>query len=84
VFAFSRLFLLVQLMFFGVSTWLWFLYGLVGNDVVLPRAEHRRMAAQLDKVKLKPKETRPRIQGAAGRQYVNEDENQLEKMLGYN
>jgi hypothetical protein len=74
----------VQLMFFGVSTWLWFLYGLVGNDVVLPRAEHRRMAAQLDKVKLKPKETRPRIQGAAGRQYVNEDENQLEKMLGYN
>jgi len=81
---------ILALMFFGVSTWLWFMFGLFGQDVSMPRAEHRAMAARLDKVKLKPKELRrgAGAMGAAGRQHLadgaaNED-SQLEKMLGYN
>lgn len=95
----SHLLCCLQLMFFGVSTWLWFLFGLFGQDVSMPRAEHRAMAARLDKVKLKPKEMRRGVGGgllgsaAAGRQHLaagphgggaGDEDSQLEKMLGYN
>jgi hypothetical protein len=62
-------------MFTGVSTWLWFLHGILSNDLPLPRLEHRLMSARLDKIRLKPKEVQRR---------QTEEENNLEKMLGYN
>lgn len=65
----------VQLTYTGLSTWLWFLYGVASNDLVMPRKEHRVMSARLDKIRLKPKEQTRR---------QTEEENQLEKMLGYN
>jgi len=64
----------LQLTYTGVSTWLWFIYGVWSNDLYMPRLEHRAMSARLDKIRLKPKEVRRHT----------EDENQLEKMLGYN
>jgi len=73
-------------MYFGFSTWLWFMFGVFRNDLVMPRAEHRAMKARLDKLKMLRKganaqEGRP---GAHNRPMLNEEENQLEKMLGYN
>jgi hypothetical protein len=64
----------LTLAFTGVSTWCWFLYGIWRNDLHMPRMELRGMSARLDKIRMKPREIRRRT----------EDENQLEKMLGYN
>lgn len=64
----------LTLTFAGISTWCWFLYGVCGNDFLLPRQELRQAATRLDKFSRKPKEARRKTQ----------EENQLEKMLGYN
>ena len=65
----------LTLIFTGVSTWCWFVYGIASNDLPMPRLELRKMSKRLDKIRTKPKEIYRRRM---------EDENQLEKMLGYN
>jgi hypothetical protein len=64
----------ISLTYFCVSVWAWFLLGVYRNDMHFPREEHRRMTRRLDHIRIKPKITRRK---------TNEEES-LEKMLGYN